>query len=290
MVNCKKPQGVLAYITAGYMIKKIEQVLQKYWGYDRFLPLQKEAMQCVVSSQDSIVVLPTGGGKSLCFQAPALTRPGLAVVVSPLISLMKDQIDALTEYGVPAARIDSSQSSKEQKDAYNLINNKKLKLLYVSPERLLSNGFIEYLKNGSVSFVAIDEAHCVSMWGHDFRPEYRKLGLLKKTFPDITVHAYTATATEQVRRDIAMQLNLTTPKTLIGSFDRPNLVFKVERTGDIINQVCKVLDRHKGESGIIYCIRRLDVDEMHETLSGICLLYTSPSPRDRTRSRMPSSA
>jgi len=260
---------VLAYITAGYMIKEIEQILQKYWGYSSFLPLQKKAMQCVIGNQDSIVVLPTGGGKSLCFQAPALTFPGLAVVVSPLISLMKDQVDALTECGVPAARIDSSQSPQEQKDAYDLINNKKLKLLYVSPERLLSNGFIDYLKNGSVSFVAIDEAHCVSMWGHDFRPEYRELGLLKKTFPDIKVHAYTATATEQVRRDIAVQLNLATPEILVGSFDRPNLVFKVDRTGDIVNQVCKVLDRHKGESGIIYCIRRLDVDEMHATLSSM---------------------
>jgi len=211
------------------MIKEIEQILQKYWGYSSFLPLQKKAMQCVIGNQDSIVVLPTGGGKSLCFQAPALTFPGLAVVVSPLISLMKDQVDALTECGVPAARIDSSQSPQEQKDAYDLINNKKLKLLYVSPERLLSNGFIDYLKNGSVSFVAIDEAHCVSMWGHDFRPEYRELGLLKKTFPDIKVHAYTATATEQVRRDIAVQLNLATPEILVGSFDRPNLVFKVDR-------------------------------------------------------------
>ena len=249
------------------MIEQIEQVLQNYWGYSGFLPLQEQAMLCVGSGQDSIVVLPTGGGKSLCFQAPALTQPGLAVVISPLISLMKDQVDALTECGINAARLDSSQSASERADVFNQIHNKTLKLLYLAPERLLSNGFIDFLRNNDLSFVAVDEAHCVSMWGHDFRPEYRQLSVLKKAFRDIAVHAYTATATEKVRIDIAKQLCLDNPKVLISSFDRPNLIYKVEQRTSILKQVREVLERHKNEPGIIYCIRRADVDELSEQLA-----------------------
>jgi len=244
------------------MIESIQKVLGKYWGYDGFLPLQKQAMECISRGQDSIVVLPTGGGKSLCFQAPAVTMPGLAVVVSPLISLMKDQIDALTECGVAAARIDSTQSISERDTVFSRIYNKTLKLLYLSPERLFSDGFIDFVKRIELSFIAIDEAHCVSIWGHDFRPEYRQLGLLKEALPSITIGAYTATATEQVRNDIAEQLRLEKPEMLIGSFDRPNLIYKVRRRKGIVRQVCAVLNRHKGEYGIIYCIRRNDVDAM----------------------------
>ena len=243
-------------------MEHIQEALVKYWGYDGFLPLQKQAMECVSRGQDSIVVLPTGGGKSLCFQAPAVTMQGLTVVVSPLISLMKDQVDALKECGVPAARIDSSLSAYEQQAVFSAIRNKRLKLLYLSPERIVSDGFVELLRKTGVSFIAIDEAHCVSMWGHNFRPEYRQLGLLKKVFADVTIGAYTATAIEQVRNDIAEQLHLKNPTMLIGSFDRPNLVYKVRRRANIMKQVCAVLDRHKGESGIIYCIRRKDVDAM----------------------------
>jgi len=241
---------------------KIVTIMQKYWGYDEFLPLQQEAMHCTVSGRDSIVILPTGGGKSLCYQAPALAREGMAVVVSPLISLMKDQVDALTECGAAAGRIDSSQSSTEQRVTYDGVRNGRIKLLYLSPERLFSEGFIGFLQQNNLSFIAIDEAHCVSMWGHDFRPEYRQLGRLKKDIPGIAVHAYTATATEQVRHDIARQLALEKPKMLVGSFDRPNLIYKVRRRGDVFGQVREVLDRHRGESGIVYCIRRADVDKM----------------------------
>ena len=244
------------------MIENIKKALVEYWGYKDFLPLQEKAMQCIAEGRDSIVVLPTGGGKSLCFQAPAVTMPGLAVVVSPLISLMKDQIDALTECGVPAGRLDSSLSPEERRAVYDGMLSKKLKLLYLAPERLVSDDFLQFLREVKVSFVAIDEAHCVSMWGHDFRPEYRKLGLLKKLFPGVTIAAYTATATEQVRKDIAEQLGLDKPKMLIGSFDRPNLIYKVNHKGSITRQVRDVLDRHKGESGIIYRIRRKDVDSM----------------------------
>ena len=249
------------------MDRNIEGALRKYWGYDGFLPLQKEAMECVGHGRDSIVVLPTGGGKSLCYQAPAVTMPGMAVVVSPLIALMKDQVDALAECGVPAARIDSTLSSTEQSAVFAQIHKRTLRLLYVAPERLVSDGFIESLKRIELSFIAVDEAHCVSMWGHDFRPEYRELGILKDAFPGIAIHAYTATATEQVRDDVARQLCLKNAEVLVGSFDRPNLVYKVERRSNKLNQVQAVLDRHKGKSGILYCIRRADVDWMYAKLA-----------------------
>ncbi|HML73724.1 MAG TPA: DNA helicase RecQ [Anaerohalosphaeraceae bacterium] len=244
------------------LMHKVQQALTKHWGYESFLPLQKEAMDHLCRKQDCIVVLPTGGGKSLCYQAPAAAMDGMAVVVSPLISLMKDQVDALTECGVSAMRLDSSLSMDEQNHVLGRIQKGTLKLLYVSPERLLSKGFAQLLEKTRLSYIAVDEAHCVSMWGHDFRPEYRQLGRLKKVFPGITIAAYTATATEQVRNDIADQLHLEKPGVLVGSFDRPNLVYKVRPRNDIVKQVCSVLDRHKGESGIIYCIRRKDVDAM----------------------------
>ena len=248
------------------MMENIQKALVRYWGYNDFLPLQKKAMECVCSQRDSIVVLPTGGGKSLCYQAPAVVLPGLTIVVSPLISLMKDQVDALIECGVSAARIDSSLVAGEQQRVFESLHNKQLKLLYLSPERLVSDGFVEVLKKTGLSFIAIDEAHCVSMWGHDFRPEYRQLGILKRVFPNVTIGAYTATATAQVRDDIAGQLHLENPEMLIGSFDRPNLVYKVRRRTNRAKQVRAVLDRHKGESGIVYCIRRRDVDELSSLL------------------------
>ncbi|HEG44583.1 MAG TPA: DNA helicase RecQ [Phycisphaerales bacterium] len=243
-------------------MKKIERALLQYWGYKGFFPLQREAMGCVSGGVDSVVVLPTGGGKSLCFQGPAVTMEGLAVVVSPLISLMKDQVDSLKECGIAAERIDSSLSMSQQNDVFARINRKELKLLYLSPERLMSDNFLGILRKAELSFIAIDEAHCVSMWGHDFRPEYRQLGSLKDMFDGITIAAYTATATEHVRADIAQQLKLDNPQMIVGSFDRPNLLYKVEPRNNIVKQVCSVIERHKGESGIIYCIRRKDVDSM----------------------------
>lgn len=249
------------------MIKNLDNVIKKYWGYDDFLPMQTQAMECALKSRDSIVVMPTGGGKSLCFQAPAMLLSGLAVVVSPLISLMKDQVDALAECGIPAARIDSSMYAREKRTVYEQLEKGQLKILYVSPERLVSEEFLKVIKNSPLSLIAVDEAHCISMWGHDFRPEYRQLGLLKKSFSNLAIHAYTATATKQVRRDIASQLQLRDPEVIVGSFDRPNLVYKVERRKDIRKQVCAVIDRHRGEAGIIYCIRRDDVDQLCEQLT-----------------------
>lgn len=243
------------------------RVLQKYWGYNSFRPLQAEAMQAILENRDSVVVLPTGGGKSICFQAPAVAMPGLAVVVSPLISLMKDQVDSLTECGIPAACVNSSMSNSERQHVANTIRRGDLKLLYVAPERLCTDKMLDFLETSQVSFFAVDEAHCISAWGHDFRPEYRMLQQLRTRFPGIGVHAYTATATELVRQDISEQLGLKNPEWLIGSFDRPNLVYRVQRKTDVVKQVRAVIDSHPNESGIVYCISRREVDEISELLS-----------------------
>ncbi|RKY13935.1 MAG: DNA helicase RecQ [Planctomycetota bacterium] len=249
-------------------MKYIQQALEKYWGYNEFLPFQKEAMESLRRGRDCVVVLPTGGGKSLCYQAPVMASEGMAVVVSPLISLMKDQVDALIQCGVDAMRLDSSMSGVEQTETIDSIGQGLVKLLYLSPERLLTDGMLNLLRNTKLAYFAIDEAHCVSMWGHDFRPEYRQLGRLREMFPKVTIAAYTATATEQVRGDIARQLSLNDPAMLVGSFDRPNLSYKVQPKKNIVTQVCSVLDRYKGESGIIYCIRRKDVNELCSDLQG----------------------
>jgi len=243
-------------------VNELREVLRRYWGYEDFRPLQAAAMRAVAQRRDSLVVLPTGGGKSLCFQAPALLLPGVAVVVSPLISLMKDQVDALSDCGVPAAFLNSTSSPEERRRVVVDIQSQRLKLLYLSPERLMTEQTLTFLQQVEVSFFAIDEAHCISDWGHDFRPEYRALRTLKATFPGSSIHAYTATATERVRNDIAGQLSLHNPEILVGSFDRPNLTYRIARRGQLLRQVNEVIERHPGESGIIYCIRRSDADKI----------------------------
>ena len=243
----------------------------------------------MVAGRDSVVVLPTGGGKSLCYQVPAVTMPGMAVVVSPLIFLMKDQVDGLAECGIPAARLDGSLSYEERADVVSRMRRQTLKLLYVAPERLVTDNFAELLQQIPISLFAIDEAHCISIWGHDFRPEYRQLGKLKELFPDTAVHAYTATATERVRRDIAQQLRLERPAVIVGSFDRPNLVYQTQRRHNLLSQVSAVIDRHKHESGIIYCIRRTDVDELCADLArrgySVTPYHAGMSNDDRKRSQ-----
>jgi ATP-dependent DNA helicase RecQ len=243
------------------------EALNKHWGYEQYRPNQEEAMTCVLDDQDSVVVLPTGGGKSLCYQAPAVCRGGLAIVISPLISLMKDQVDSLRTSGISAAFINSSQSHDERRRVAETVRDGQLQLLYIAPERLVQNRTIDFLKNANVSFFAIDEAHCISEWGHDFRPEYRSLKVLRKHFRGVALHAYTATATEPVRADIVKQLGLKKSKMIVGSFDRPNLFFRAERMDDRMAQVREVLRRHKRESGIIYCTSRKAVDELSELLN-----------------------
>jgi ATP-dependent DNA helicase RecQ len=243
--------------------------LQRYWGYTSFRPLQRDAMEAILANRDSIVVLPTGGGKSLCFQAPAVVRDGLALVVSPLISLMKDQVDTLVGNGVAAACYNSSLSQEEKGRVLAALGDGRLRLLYVSPERLVGEGgdrFLKLLTTCRVTFVAIDEAHCISQWGHDFRPEYRQLARLRSVLPGIGMHAYTATATARVRRDIAAQLELRDPVELVGSFDRPNLVYRVLARANLKRQLLDVLSRHSSQAGIVYCTSRREVDALAEWL------------------------
>ncbi|HEY2828861.1 MAG TPA: DNA helicase RecQ [Thermoanaerobaculia bacterium] len=243
------------------------ETLSRYWGYSSFRPLQEQAMNAALADRDSLVVMPTGGGKSLCFQAPALIKESVTVVVSPLISLMKDQVDTLIACGAPAAMMNSSQAPHEQRGTERALLDGKIKLLFVSPERLALPQFRAFLQRANAKTFAIDEAHCISHWGHDFRPEYRQLRELRSEFPDASVHAYTATATPQVRRDIVEQLALRDPLVLVGNFDRPNLVYRIVPQRDELRQVVEVLERHRSESGIIYCIRRKDVDELATQLA-----------------------
>jgi ATP-dependent DNA helicase RecQ len=213
-------------------------------------------------------VLPTGGGKSLCYQAPAVLRGSgsTTVVVSPLIALMKDQVDGLRANGIAAAQIDSLQTLDQRSAAERELRQGRIRLLFVSPERLVLTDFYRLLQHIGVRTFAIDEAHCISHWGHDFRPEYRQLARLREFFPEASVHAYTATATEQVRRDIIAQLALREPVVLVGNFDRPNLTYRVLPRHDVVKQVCEVLDRHENEAGIVYCMRRRDVDDLNAAL------------------------
>ena len=253
-------------------VTALQDAIARYWGYTTFLPLQREAMDAVLAGRDSLVVLSTGGGKSLCFQAPAVVRPGLALIVSPLISLMKDQVDTLVGNGVPAALYNSSLAADEKAAVVAGLRQGHYRLLYVSPERLVgegSDGFLALVSSCRVSFVAIDEAHCISQWGHDFRPEYRQLGRLRQLLPGASVHAYTATATARVRRDIAAGLALNDPLEFIGSFDRPNLLYRVLPRSGLKRQLLEVLDRHRREPGIIYCTSRREVDALAGWLTGL---------------------
>jgi ATP-dependent DNA helicase RecQ len=271
-------------------VTELTDVLSRYWGYTGFRPLQREAMASILDQRDSIVVLPTGGGKSLCFQAPALIRPGVGLVVSPLISLMKDQVDTLLANGVPAAFYNSSLSSDQKSSVLAGVREGRYRLLYVSPERLVgeaSESFRGIIPPDHIRFVAIDEAHCISQWGHDFRPEYRQLGRLREIWPAASLHAFTATATARVRRDVVVQLGLRDPVELVGSFDRPNLVYRVLPRAGLKRQVSDVLAKHRGEAGIIYCTSRREVDALAAWLqeSGVRALPYHAGLDDGERSR-----
>ena len=260
---------------ADLMFAELRELIEKTWGYRELRPLQEPSMQAFLQGRDSLVVLPTGGGKSLCYQAPAylLSKKGRGptVVVSPLIALMKDQVDSLRELGVAASQLDSSLSPDDRREVASDLRSGQLHMLFVSPERLVGAGgesLQAMLRDCGVKNFAIDEAHCISHWGHDFRPEYRQLSRLKEFFPGANVHAFTATATTQVRRDIVGQLHLDDPEVLVGSFDRPNLTYRVLPRKDMYGQIHEVFERHKGEAGIIYAMRRRDVDEISKYLDG----------------------
>jgi ATP-dependent DNA helicase RecQ len=276
---------------ADMTVSNLQNAISRYWGYTTFRPLQQEAMDAVLAGRDSIVVLPTGGGKSLCFQAPAVVRSsGVAVIVSPLISLMKDQVDTLVSNGVPAALYNSSLTSSEKAAVVDGLRQGRYRLLYVSPERLVgeaSDSFLSLLSSCDVSFVAVDEAHCISQWGHDFRPEYRQLGRLRQLLPGVALHAYTATATNRVRRDIAAQLGLTDPLEFVGSFDRQNLIYRALPRATLKKQLLEVLARHRRESGIIYCTSRREVDALAAwlTATGTTALPYHAGLSDAERSR-----
>lgn len=247
---------------------KMIQTLKRYFGYDSFRPLQEEIIRTVLDGRDSLVLMPTGGGKSICYQLPALLCEGTAVVVSPLISLMKDQVESLCANGVAAGALNSSNDETENAVLRRACMEGSLKLLYISPEKLIAEANY-LLRDMHISLFAIDEAHCISQWGHDFRPEYAQMGFIREMFPNIPVIALTATADKITREDIVRQLHLNQPKFFISSFDRPNLSLTVKRGYQQKEKSKAILDfigRHRGESGIIYCMSRSKTETVAQML------------------------
>ena len=241
--------------------------LKKHFGYDAFRPLQEAIVRDALAGRDVFVLMPTGGGKSLCFQLPALLRDGLTIVVSPLISLMKDQVDALRASGIAATFLNSALDAAEARERFRGIHNGNYRLLYVAPERLMLETFIEKLPGWNIGQIAIDEAHCISEWGHDFRPEYRALSKLRKLLPDVPMMALTATATERVRDDIVRQLKLQQPRCYMASFDRPNLTYRVMPKVAAYDQLLEFLEGRPNDSGIVYCATRKSADSIAARLN-----------------------
>ena len=244
----------------------IDELLKKYWGYTAFLPHQKEIIESLLHGQDTLAIMATGGGKSLCYQLPALCLDGLTIVISPLISLMKDQVDDLNARGIPAAAYNSSLEYDDRKKIETDLKNHHLRLLFLSPEKCMQPDFLDFLKKSRVCLFAIDEAHCISEWGHNFRPEYRQLSALKKHFPSVPLIALTATAIPAVRKDISQQLGLSEPREFIGSFNRKNLQYRVLPKKDAVNTVLTYVRQHKDDSGIVYCLSKKETEEVAEKL------------------------
>jgi ATP-dependent DNA helicase RecQ len=256
------------------MSPNVLENLKQYFGYDSLRPSQIPVIESILSKQDTLAIMPTGGGKSICYQLPSTLLPGLTIVVSPLIALMHDQVESLRKNGINAMYYNSSQSSQEQEEVLEMLNEMEkyghtnwdgsIKMLYTSPERLLAGNavFLNYLKKLPISLFAIDEAHCVSSWGHDFRPEYSQLGLVKDAFPEVPIIALTATADELTRQDILIKLNLSEPKAFISSFDRPNIYYRVEAKADAYEQLEEFITGFKGQAGIIYCLSRKSTEEV----------------------------
>lgn len=253
--------------------------LKQYFGYDKLRPAQEPVIANILKGNDTLAIMPTGGGKSLCYQLPALMLPGLTVVISPLIALMHDQVQSLNKNGVNAVYLNSSQSTEEQTEIWSILHEIKakgntsgvddLKMIYTSPERLLANDkqFLTFLTGLPISLIAIDEAHCVSSWGHDFRPEYSQLSVLKELFPATPIIALTATADELTRKDILEKLNLDKPKTFISSFDRPNIHYQVQSKGDPYSQLTDFIKSWPDQAGIVYCLSRKSTEEVANKLN-----------------------
>src|SRR5438105_6506672 len=241
--------------------------LKKHFGYDEFRPLQEEIVRDALADRDVFALLPTGGGKSLCFQLPALLHDGLTIVVSPLIALMKDQVDALQTSGIPATFLNSTLEGDEARLRWRRLHRGEYKLLYVAPERLMLDGFLDRASNWNIAQIAIDEAHCISAWGHDFRPEYRELAKLRRDLPEVPIVALTATATERVRDDIVKHLELRDPRCYVASFNRPNLIYRVEAKSSAYPQLLNFIRARPNESGIIYCASRKTADTLATKLT-----------------------
>tara|TARA_R110002096_G_scaffold4501_41_gene21330 strand:- start:1951 stop:3789 length:1839 start_codon:yes stop_codon:yes gene_type:complete len=247
-------------------IDQLRVLLKENFGYDSFRPLQEEIVKAGMSGKDVLAILPTGAGKSLCYQLPALARDGLTLVVSPLIALMKDQVDSLTASGVPATFLNSSLEREEARERFRGLNAGEYKLLYVAPERIMAGDSIQDLKRWNLQAIAVDEAHCISEWGHDFRPEYRQMAKLRGELRDVPLIALTATATERVREDIASQLGLHEPETFVASFNRPNLNYTIVPKKKSVQQVCDYIRERSAESGIVYVQARKTAESLAEAL------------------------
>ncbi len=241
--------------------------LKKHFGFDEFLPIQKDAIENVLKGKDTLVLLPTGGGKSLCYQLPAMMLPGITLVVSPLISLMKDQVSGLEGSEIPAAYLNSSLGVREERAIKERLRNGEIKILYVAPERLLKEGFMDFLSSLPISLFAVDEAHCISEWGHDFRPEYRNISLIRGLFPKVPIIALTATATLKVRADIIKQLEFHDFSLFCGSFDRKNLHYSIRPKQNSYEEILGYIEDHAGQSGIIYCHSRASAERLAKDLS-----------------------
>jgi len=242
------------------MINRAEQILKHTFGYADFRGSQKDVIETVLAGQDALVLMPTGGGKSLCYQIPGIVRNGMAIVVSPLIALMQDQVSALKQLGLRAAYLNSTLSREEHNQVMRAIYDGELDMLYVAPERLLQENTLERLSSVEVSLIAIDEAHCVSQWGHDFRVDYLGLHVLQQAFPGVPRVALTATADDRTREEIVARLALYQPKVFVSSFDRPNIRYVVQEKGEAKAQLLKFLQDHKNQAGIVYCMSRNRVD------------------------------